>query len=151
MLRYRRSAVCALVLVAAGVLAAGHLRGQTGAEPAPLRKGEVAGLLVYSDGKPAGLLPLVMRHSARPEVVQKASTDARGAFRFKNVAPGTYRLFELRAYLDARTGKCEVLERRKLKITGKDMLDERYEPDADTYWKPYDRQQDQKQSLERQF
>ncbi len=38
-----------------------------------------------------------------------------------------------------------------VKITGKDMLDERYEPDADTYWKPYDKPQDQKQRLERQF
>ncbi len=119
MRRYRRVAVLAVVLVAAGVLAAGHLTGQTGARPGPPRKGDVAGLLVYSNGEPAGLLPLVMRNAARPDIVLKASADARGVFRFKNVAPGTYRLFELRAYLDARTGKCEVLERRTLKLTGK--------------------------------
>jgi hypothetical protein len=31
------------------------------------------------------------------------------------------------------------------------MLDERYDADADTYWKPYDKPQDPKQRLERQF
>ncbi len=38
-----------------------------------------------------------------------------------------------------------------VKITGKDMLDEQYEPDAETYWKPYVKPQDPKQRLERQF
>lgn len=38
-----------------------------------------------------------------------------------------------------------------IKILGKDMLDERYDPDADTYWKPYDKPQDPKMRMERQF
>jgi hypothetical protein len=38
-----------------------------------------------------------------------------------------------------------------IRITGKDMLDERYEADADTYWRPYVKPEDPKQRLERQF
>lgn len=38
-----------------------------------------------------------------------------------------------------------------VRITGKDMLDERYDADAETYWKPYVKSQDPKRHLERQF
>jgi hypothetical protein len=37
------------------------------------------------------------------------------------------------------------------RITSKDMLDEHYEPDAATYWKPYAKRADPKKQLERQF
>lgn len=38
-----------------------------------------------------------------------------------------------------------------LRLVKKDMLDQRYEPEADTYWKPYSKPQDPRQRLERQF
>jgi hypothetical protein len=38
-----------------------------------------------------------------------------------------------------------------IRIMRKDMLDQRYETDAETYWKPYARTQDAKTHLERQF
>lgn len=76
----------------------------------------VQGRLVYSDGQPAARIPVVLRDLGEKMPDQNTITDAEGKFVVNGIRGGTYRLFEIRVYVDGGRGRCQVLERRDLRV-----------------------------------
>lgn len=115
-----RRALSAIAVVVAALVATGLLVGQAhehGDQPAEGPEGgAVTGRLLYSNRDPAARLPVVLRGALPSRTTRRAITDTQGRFRAANLEAGRYRLFELRVYLSAKQGKCEVLARRDLKV-----------------------------------
>ncbi len=117
-MRYHK-VLFAVAFVAAAVVAVSLVTGQTDGQPAATSgEGSVTGRFLYSSGAPAALMPLILRGVAPPRVVHRGITDDQGTFQITGVEDGAYRLFELRVYLNAAEGTCEVLSRRSVEVTG---------------------------------
>ena len=83
----------------------------TSTEPA-----SVKGQLVYSNRQPVALVPVVLRNVYEETPDQTVMTDAEGKFVVDWITGGVYRLFEIRVYVDGGRGRCQVLERRYLRV-----------------------------------
>ncbi len=83
----------------------------TSTEPA-----SVKGQLVYSNRQPVALVPVVLRNLDKEVPDRNVMTDEEGRFVIKGLRQGSYRLFEIRVYVDGGRGLCEVLERRDLDV-----------------------------------
>lgn len=76
----------------------------------------VKGRLLYSDGSPADRIPVVLRSTDGTGRSYRVNTGKDGRFLFRAVPQGRYRLFEIRVYVNARKGECEVMERRNVTV-----------------------------------
>ncbi len=91
-------------------------------EDAPPTGPVVKGRLLYSDGSPADRVPVVLRNARIAAQSLQVSTGKDGRFLFGAVPKGRYRFFEIRVYVNAKLGKCEVMDRRSVSV-GADGLD----------------------------
>jgi hypothetical protein len=92
-------------------------------EPAALRDASAAaqpasvqGRLVYSNRQPVSMVPVVLRDLDEERPEHNVMTDEEGRFAFEGLRQGSYRLFEIRVYVDGGRGRCEVLERREIDV-----------------------------------
>ncbi len=117
--RPRRLAVAAggVALAAIGLLAAIALNDPGDARADVAAPRTVTGQLVYSDGKPAGRMPVVLK-SRVDGSVRRVLTDEAGKFRLAEAPDGKHRLFEIRIDLSVKTGLCEVLAGRDVTVAG---------------------------------
>jgi hypothetical protein len=82
----------------------------------------VRGRLLYSNGAPAERVPVVLRSADPPQRTYRVNTGEDGRFALRGIPAGRYRLFEIRVYVNAKLGKCEVMARRAVTV-GPDGLD----------------------------
>lgn len=114
-----RSTSIVLLHLTIVLLAVGCAPTETAAppeKPAYTGAASVQGRLVYSDGQPVARVPVVLRNVYEETPDQNVMTDAEGKFVVDGITGGIYRLFEIRIYVDGGRGRCQVLERRYLRV-----------------------------------
>jgi len=108
--------------VAAGILLLGSGLSSSDAQPSGGSRPEgaagpaVTGRVTYSTGRPAALVPVVLRSVDPAGRTHQMLTGQDGRFEFQAVAEGAHRLFEIRVYVDGERGRCEVLDRRDVPV-----------------------------------